>query len=337
LEELRTVGDETMNRNYPLRSNNNRFWLISLFITLLTIACGVLELRMEDPQTNGAVTAPENQTQPSEPSSGQQNNQPNTQPNNKPATTLNPTGPWLIFITGNSNYDTQIWAANPDGSAMTVLADNVFIGGIHEDYLLPQISPNGHYLAYIEIEEQPVRAYLHIVDLPSGSDKRTVQLYDESQIGYSKEILDVILYQASSLAWSPDGQTLAFIGAIEGGTADLYVHVPDEESVARVSDGPGQAYMPAKPFCTRPPVYSTRVKDIHPTCSLRMACGPIRLKRARWFPCPGLLGLSQNLSDILPGTKTSSSLPSGIDPHAKTTTAAGWMLSVEKKARFPFL
>lgn len=233
-----------MRRNYPLTTKKNHFWIIGLLIILLTISCGVLELKLEDPQPNGAVTAPEDQSPIPEDSSGQQNPQQNTQPTNQPATTLNPTGPWLIFITGNSNYDTQIWAANPDGSAMTVLADNVFIGGIHEDYLLPQISPNGHYLAYIEIEEQPVSAFLHIVDLPSGKDKRIVQLYDESQIGYSKEILDVILYQASSLAWSPDGRRLAFIGAIEGETADLYVHVPDEESVTRVSDGPGQAYMP---------------------------------------------------------------------------------------------
>ncbi|MEA4906024.1 MAG: hypothetical protein VB089_00300 [Anaerolineaceae bacterium] len=45
----------------------------------------------------------------------------------------------------------------------------------------------------------------------------------------------------SSLAWSPDGQYLAFISAQDGDSADLYLYDPEEDTVARVSEEPGNA------------------------------------------------------------------------------------------------
>ncbi len=230
-----------MRPNYPLTKNNNRFWLIALLIFLLTISCGVLEVRLDAPDQEIAP-----QSNPDQYSEGQPSDI-DTSPEQyaeQKLDTLNPSGPWLVFITGTEGESHQIWAANPDGSAMTVLADNAFVTGYRGRHLRPQISPNGHHIAYIEVQDQPLTAFLRVIDLATGDNNRVMMLYDESQVGYQPEMMDVILNQASSLAWSPDGRTLGLIGAMEGGSADLYVHNPEEQSVARVSDGPGQAYMP---------------------------------------------------------------------------------------------
>ena len=47
-----------------------------------------------------------------------------------------------------------------------------------------------------------------------------------------------------SLAWSPDGTRLAFIGAQDGPTADLYVYSASDGSITRLSSGSSQAYQP---------------------------------------------------------------------------------------------
>ena len=248
LVDFNIAEKNKMKRNYPLTREKNRFWMIGLLITIMTISCGVLELRIEPAKQNRDLGAPDNQAPPLNPSStqpaGQQTGQQSEQEARKGENGLNPTGPWLVFITGENLQRNQIWAANPDGSDMIVLADDALISGTRAPWLMPQISPNGRYIAYIELQESPLQAFLHIIELPSGSNKKIVMLYDETQIGFHQDILDTILYQASSLAWSPDGRTLAFIGALEGGTADLFIHIPDEQSVARLSDGPSQAYMP---------------------------------------------------------------------------------------------
>ena len=45
-------------------------------------------------------------------------------------------------------------------------------------------------------------------------------------------------------AWSPDGGRLAFIGAQEGSSADLYEYYRVNGQVMRLTDGPDQAYRP---------------------------------------------------------------------------------------------
>jgi hypothetical protein len=239
-----------MKPNYPLSTKKNHFWVIGLVIVLVTISCGVLELGVEQndltplpPEFTDDILTPnpalDNQT-------NQQNNQMNNQQTKKGENGLTVNGPWLVFMTGGESRQSQIWAANKDGSNPIVLASNAFVVGArnYSSNLKPAVSPNGNYVAYIEVEELPLRAYLRIVHLPSTENRRVVMLYDETTLGNSEDILDVILYQESSLAWSPDGQTLAFIGALEGGKAELFLHSPSEQSVTRASETPFQMYMP---------------------------------------------------------------------------------------------
>ncbi|MEJ2512384.1 MAG: hypothetical protein P8Y72_12395, partial [Anaerolineales bacterium] len=134
-----------MKRNYPLTREKNRFWMIGLLITIMTISCGVLELRIEPAQQNRDLGAPDNQAPPLNPSStqpaDQQTGQQSEQEARKGENGLNPTGPWLVFITGENLQRNQIWAANPDGSDMIVLADDALISGTRAPWLMPQISP----------------------------------------------------------------------------------------------------------------------------------------------------------------------------------------------------
>lgn len=227
-----------MKRNNERLPQKGKLFLVALLVTAMTIACGVLEVGIENPDQ--PIRHNEDLPPTLDPSSEQQENPQSDQKQQF----LNPNGPWLVFITGTMEDPAQIWAANPDGSGMTVLADDSYFGGIRGNYFTPQISPNGQFIAYIDVREEPLRAYLHVIDLTSGENKLVVMLYDESFLGYSQEILDAILYQAPSLAWSPDGQELAFIGAMEGGSADLYLHNPTESSVTRLNESPDQAYMP---------------------------------------------------------------------------------------------
>ncbi|MFN2300124.1 MAG: TolB family protein [Anaerolineales bacterium] len=50
--------------------------------------------------------------------------------------------------------------------------------------------------------------------------------------------------ESESLAWSPEGRRLAFIGAQDGPSADLYEYYRDSDKVVRLTDGPSQAYSP---------------------------------------------------------------------------------------------
>jgi len=236
-----------MEPNYPLSSKKNHFWVVGLVIILLTISCGVLEMGVEQ---NDAPSLPpgnsDNEVPQDSAQINQQTNQLDDPQTRKGENGLSTAGPWLVFMTGTDSHQTQIWAANEDGSNPIVLASNAFVVAPRQwsNHLAPVMSPNGNYLAYIEVEESPLRAYLRIVHLPSTENRRIVMLYDETSLGISEDILDVILYKGSSLAWSPDGQTLAFIGAMEGGKAELFLHSPTENSVAQVSQTPFQMYMP---------------------------------------------------------------------------------------------
>jgi hypothetical protein len=50
---------------------------------------------------------------------------------------------------------------------------------------------------------------------------------------------------ASSLAWSPDGRNLAFIGVLHGPSSDLYTYHLDTDTITHLTDGPSQAYAPS--------------------------------------------------------------------------------------------
>jgi len=89
-----------------------------------------------------------------------------------------------------------------------------------------------------------------IVKIPSGEMETITQLISIPSEGYF-EGLDPISFATyairdyDSVAWQPgDGRLLAFIGAINGPTADLYLYDTQTQEITQLTDGPSQAILP---------------------------------------------------------------------------------------------
>jgi hypothetical protein len=161
---------------------------------------------------------------------------------------------WLLVET-----EQGLWMSRPDGSQAGIrIPARVIIPGA----LSNAISPAGGLFAYISTSADPSLPYgpydpsrlfgpypdltLNIMSLSGAAPTVAIPLIppaaepgpsDTSQI-------QIAITTESSIAWSPDGSRLAFIGAQEGSSADLYGYYRVNGQVVRLTDGPNQAYRP---------------------------------------------------------------------------------------------
>lgn len=152
---------------------------------------------------------------------------------------LNPDGPYVLF----EGYG-GIWIANPDGSIPT----RVFPEGIGSPYrdLHQAVSPTGDRLALIRSSDSG--ADLLIVHLPDGEVETTIRLADRPEPANQLTSLGLAFHAISNydmVAWQPSGgRLLAFVGAMDGPTADLYLYDTQTREITRLTDGPSQALAP---------------------------------------------------------------------------------------------
>ncbi len=154
-------------------------------------------------------------------------------------TGLNAAGPYVLFNAGGG-----VWVSNPDGSFLTRLFDREASGDLHR-----ALAPRGDRLALVVRTEDELD--LVIVKVPSGETEMTIRLIALTE---AEEIADpaseaaFALYAMRdypSVAWSPgDGRWLAFVGAIAGPTADLYLYDTQTQTFTQMTDGPSQAVLP---------------------------------------------------------------------------------------------
>ncbi|TFH34641.1 MAG: hypothetical protein E4G99_09080 [Anaerolineales bacterium] len=154
-------------------------------------------------------------------------------------TSLNPDGPYVLF-----EGEAGIWIANPDGSFPTRVSDIGFV----TPYQDPRraISPAGDWLAQIISTESG--ADLVLVQLPGGETERIAHLVDlpdstnpTSQVGLAFHAIT----NYDNLAWQPgEGRLLAFIGAMDGPTADLYTYDTVSKEITQLTDGLSQGLYP---------------------------------------------------------------------------------------------
>ena len=168
---------------------------------------------------------------------------------NRPAAAngLNARGPWLLFSTDKG----LLYAANPNGSSLTKVFNDTYIAPYD---LSSSLSPDGIHLALITASDsQGLHGLvLHIITLPNGQEVKAIPLTapknepgPDSGPGDPKfEAIRAITQQENSVAWSPDGKTLAFIGLMSEPSADLYSYSLDNDKVVHLSGGPNQAYYP---------------------------------------------------------------------------------------------
>jgi len=154
------------------------------------------------------------------------------------ATSLNASGPYVVFA-GKGG----IWITNPDGSFPTQISEHEIRGDLRR-----AISPTGDRMALVVRNDQGLD--LVIVKIPSGEMETITQLISIPSEGYF-EGLDPISFATyairdyDSVAWQPgDGRLLAFIGAINGPTADLYLYDTQTQEITQLTDGPSQAILP---------------------------------------------------------------------------------------------
>ena len=162
-----------------------------------------------------------------------------------PVGVLSDTGPWLIITTTHS-----LWAMNADGSGLTEMVtmagEGVIVG------VSPQ--PGGDKIAYLTFTDLECthNARLEIMQLPQRRPDTITKLTNEktepgANAGPGDPATEAVrsMIQYPSLVWSPDGQTLAFIGAQDGNSSDLYTYTMADGKIRRLTTGPSHVYAPS--------------------------------------------------------------------------------------------
>ena len=160
---------------------------------------------------------------------------------------LSSTGPWLVFATTE-----WVYAINPDGSGLT----QVLTGWSYENRLASGVAPRGGHFAYLTTPDGDHDIVLHILSIPGPEPPISIALttpatepgtpVEPGDPGYEEfwAAIQATWAITDGFAWSPDGRSLAFMGAIEGPTSDLYLYSLEDGTTVRLSSGPSQAYNP---------------------------------------------------------------------------------------------
>lgn len=158
--------------------------------------------------------------------------------------TLNATGPWLLIESSQG-----LWAANPDGSALMQLTNVDYWRGD----MTQAIQPLGNHVVFLTPGNFDFNHMaLNLLSLPDGRVTKITDLTSASTEAYASsspgdtgfEALRAIGEQVS-YAWSPDGSRLAFSGAMDGPSADIYLYDAQTGAITRVSQDPAQDFAPS--------------------------------------------------------------------------------------------
>ncbi len=206
-----------------------------VLLTFLTTACSTSRLTTAPPTLTSIAAGETTPTIENE----------NTSANeiqDGPLNLLSDQGPWWVFSTGDG-----LFAVNPDGSGLT----NFYQGPINPPYSRRILAaPSGGYIAYLT-GNNFADTTLRITGF-SGTklDSEIPLTSEESEPGAESmpgdpEVEAVrAMTEVQSLAFSPDGSYLAFMGAIDGPTSDLYFISLDDQQITQLTDGPSQGYQP---------------------------------------------------------------------------------------------
>lgn len=137
---------------------------------------------------------------------------------------LSEDGPWLVYL-----KDGELVAVNSDGTGRTIL-DLPTVSEEMADILVLEdsISPRGDIFAVRLEREGQVGWDLWLISLPDGYARIITSLLsseEEEKVvrGASEEVKEAVL-ERHAMQWSPDGRSLAFVAALDGPSADIYIY-----------------------------------------------------------------------------------------------------------------
>jgi hypothetical protein len=156
-------------------------------------------------------------------------------------------GPWLVYRT-----DEAVFIANPDGSGRKVLYD----GPTLPRDLDTLIAPAGHLLALYAFDDPQARTglRLRVLRLPLGIEVFSTPLLSgdiqsalaEGAEGGSPAVEAATAVELEgSAVWSPGGEHMAFVAALDAPSSDLYLFDTRTGRSSRVSRGPNQIAGPS--------------------------------------------------------------------------------------------
>ncbi len=151
---------------------------------------------------------------------------------------LDTVGPWLAFITSAG-----LWAANADGTGLFKYANSP-AGILYNSFSGPAfaVAAQGGNIAYVSDRDNPS---LELITLPSTQPRLLADLLAVNPCqGRGISPYCDLTYSVGDLAWSPDGKYLAFTGAMDGQSSDLYVYSTVDGRITRLTSGPSQAIDP---------------------------------------------------------------------------------------------
>jgi len=137
-----------------------------------------------------------------------------------------------------------IWTSKPDGTSLTKLTDL----GLDRINLGRVRSPNGDRMALIVQTEEGLD--LMEVRIPGGETNTIAHLYSITNEELTanptsdKAFTAYAIRDYDNLAWQPGGRYLAFVGAMDGPTSDLYLYDTESGNIRRLTDGEAQAVFP---------------------------------------------------------------------------------------------
>ncbi len=152
-------------------------------------------------------------------------------------------GPWWIFTTSQG-----LWAVNPDGTGLKQVSWQEFTPPFNNQIV---IAPQGGTIAFLNGRDGIFDVTLRIIELPYPSmitEKPLTSAQSEPSADAmpgdaSFEAIRAMV-DLKSLAFSPDGEYLAFMGAINGPSSDLYVYSMQNMAETQLTDGPSQGIKP---------------------------------------------------------------------------------------------